>query len=194
MIEGKINSALTLGGTTLRHKLLCCLPKVHSWTNPQVPTLSPVHWHPMQGSFPPCLRSPSPVGTSWGHPLNTPCVLESSSQGQLLGEGRPQTKTWRTTVGPRLPGAWHSIWVSHVITPHSNPDLQRWSQTVPDLWWFDFRFFNFMMCKSNHSVETELWILIFSGARHTLSWCWAAGSEPQLPVSHMVTMVNNWYT
>ena len=47
-----------------------------------------------------------------------------------------------------------------------------------------------------HSVESILWILIFSQlwmCDMILSCDAGKGSEPQLPVSHMIMKANNWY-
>lgn len=44
--------------------------------------------------------------------------------------------------------------------------------------------------KMSNLVDTVLWILIFSWASDMLD----SGSKPQLPDSHVITRVNNWYS
>lgn len=96
MIDGtwRINvpAALTLNRTTMRQELLCCFPEVPSWTDLSC-FLSPAHWCSLQASFPPCIRSPPPMGASGNCPLNTLCALKYSSQDWLGGwGGNPKLK------------------------------------------------------------------------------------------------------
>lgn len=59
-------------------------------------------------------------GDFLGSPLHTLCAGESLSQDLASGgRKRPQLKI-RTTVFLGVMGAWHFIWVLHLINPHNN--------------------------------------------------------------------------
>ena len=89
-------------------------------------------------------------------------------------------------------------WVWTYSVPRFSHSFQIWPciQMVPDLWWFHWRFFNFMMgCGSpvhsvdNRSLHFDLLPGWWDALWNSLAVL-GSGGEPWLPVSH----ANDWYT
>ena len=109
-----------------------------------------------------------------------------------------------TVVTPPPPSLWLESFPGDLKSQHTSPSpsfssflvpfwkqviedqgiqKQLYIQPVPDLGWFNIRFFNFMMVGKQYASKTVLWILNFdlSWAKDIqsdpLSWCWAAAGS-----------------